>query len=181
MTERRAAVLAAALWLGSSAVAPAQVAVRLANPLDDIDILPTFGYIIRPGVSPAHLAENIEGFTKNFIEMADFDAKIRAKGMNPRRAEELESYETSFPQDKYLLLGELALLQHTVERSPAPGTGLRDDGVDYDVAEKSRTIFTTRKPLASDFFKKKTPKPEHERGQDAVLKPGELEFKSPKP
>ncbi len=181
MTDlRRAGALAVALWLSSPSVAPAQVhAQTAANWLDDIDILPTFGYIVRPGITPPHLAENIEGFTLNFMAMADFDAKIRAKGMNPRRAEELERYESSFAQDKYLLLLYIAWLQHAIERAPAPGTGLKEDDVDFDIHEKSREIFTTRKPLASDFFVRKRERPEHERGQDAALQPGELEFKSP--
>lgn len=173
---RRGAVLAgAAAILLSAADIPAQVSVDLFEPL------PILGYLLKPGITPPNLAENIEGFTTAMTDMAAYDRKFRAKAMTPARQERLETATSSFGQDREILLMYLAWLQDAVERAPRPGTGLKEDGVDSSIAEKSSKQLGTRKPLASDFFVKKRELPEHERGQDAQLKPGDLEFKSKKP
>lgn len=177
MTERRlAAVFAgAAAFLLAAAAAPAQVA------LDDLELMPLVAYALAPGINPPNLAENIAGFTDALTEMGAYDRKVRARGMNAKREERLAVFERSFDQDREILTMYIAWLQDAVERAPAPGSGLKEDDVEYDIVEKSSKLLTGRKPVASDFYKRKRELPEHERGQDAQLKPGELEFRSDKP
>src|SRR6188768_4559084 len=106
MTRARRAALTlagAAALLSVAATAPAQ----LGN-LDDWLLPPMIGFILTPGITPPNLAENIEGFTKTLCDMGNYDRSVRAKGMNAKREEALQTFEKSFNQDHEILTMYLA-------------------------------------------------------------------------
>ncbi|MDD5302128.1 MAG: hypothetical protein PHS14_03380 [Elusimicrobia bacterium] len=142
--------------------------------------LPTYGYVLTPGITPEHLALNIEGFTVSMLGAGEYGRMLRARGLTLKREETLARAARYNSSDREILLMYLAWLQDAVERAPKPG-GLRKDGVDWDITEPSRKALGTRKPVASDFKLKRREVPENQRNADAELKPGTLEFGSGKP
>lgn len=142
--------------------------------------LPTYGYILTPGITPEHLALNIEGFTLSALEISEYGRMLHARGLTLTREETLARTAHDYAGEHEILLMYLAWLQDAVEQAPQPG-GLRADGVDRDITEPGRSALGTRKPLASDFKHKRREVPESQRNADAELKPGELEFGSGKP
>jgi hypothetical protein len=175
MRRGRLALGALALMLLTGARAQAPVTWdELSEPL------PTYGYIVRPGITPEHLALNIEGFTLSALEISAYGGMLRARGLTLKREATLKETQRHYTNEHKILMMYLAWLQDAVEHAPRPGK-LRSDGVDRWVAELSSDAFETRRPVASDFKLKRREVPESLRGKDMEPQPGELEFGNGKP
>lgn len=126
---------------------------------------------------PWIFAQDVRGASLTLLEFAAYDHELRELGLTPEREEAIHKSARLYGPMRANLLSDIAELQHELEKAPAPGTGLSEEGMSWALRESSRDAMASRRPADADFARRPKAVPEHERHEEPRLEPGALEFK----